>query len=77
MQNVLIIGAGTGGLIILDLLQNLDFMNVKAIIDTDERAPGIRRAKELGISYGNDWREHLSPNIDIVFDVSGNEAVFA
>jgi PAS domain S-box-containing protein len=77
LQNVLIIGAGTGGLIILDLLQNLDFMNVKAIIDTDERAPGITRAKELGISYGNDWKVHLSPNIHIVFDVSGNEAVFA
>ncbi len=52
-------------------------MNVKAIIDTDERAPGITRAKELGIPYGNDWKEHLSPNIHIVFDVSGSETVFA
>ena len=77
MQNVLIVGAGTGGLIILDLLQNLDFMNVKAIIDTDERAPGITRAKELGIEYGSDWKVHLTPNIHIVFDVSGNETVFA
>ncbi len=73
MQNVLIVGAGTGGLIILDLLQDLDFMNVKAIIDTDERAPGITRAKELGIEYGSDWKVHLTPNIHIIFDVSGNE----
>ena len=49
MQNVLIVGAGTGGSIILDLLQNLEFMNVKAIIDTDEHAPGIIRAKKLGL----------------------------
>ena len=77
MQNVLIVGGGTGGLIILDLLQNLDFMKVKAIIDTDERAPGVTRAKELGIEYGSDWKVHLKPDIHIVFDVSGNETVFA
>ena len=67
MQNVLIVGAGTGGLIILDLLQNLDFMNVKAIIDTDEQAPGIIRAKKLGIAYGSDWKVHLTPRFTYYF----------
>ena len=76
MQNVLIVGAGTGGSIILDLLQNLDFMNVEAIIDTDENAPGILRAKNLGISYGSDWRTHLKPDLHIIFDVTGDETVF-
>ncbi len=77
MQNVLIVGAGTGGSIILDLLQNLEFMNVKAIIDTDEQAPGIIQAKKQGIAYGTDWRSFLSDDLHIIFDVTGDEAEFA
>ncbi|MBE1553801.1 sigma 54-interacting transcriptional regulator [Sporosarcina limicola] len=77
MQNVLIVGAGAGGSIILDLLQNLEFMNVKAIIDTNEHAPGIKRAKQLGIAYGADWNSYLTDNLHIIFDVSGNKTVFA
>ncbi|AOV07808.1 sigma 54-interacting transcriptional regulator [Sporosarcina ureilytica] len=76
MQNVLIVGAGTGGSIILDLLQNLELMKVIAIIDTDENAPGIVRAKELGISFGNNWRDFLNDNLHIIFDVTGDELVF-
>lgn len=76
MQNILIVGAGTGGLRILDLLQNLDFMHVQAVIDPDETAPGVLRAKHLGIPYGSDWKSYMTPNVQIIFDVSGDEAVF-
>lgn len=76
MQNVLIVGAGTGGSILLDLLQDLDFMKVVAIIDTDENAPGIKRAKELGISCADDWRLFLDNQLHIIFDVTGDELVF-
>jgi PAS domain S-box-containing protein len=76
LQNVLIVGAGTGGLIILDLLQNLEFMNVNAIIDTDEQAPGIIRAKKLGIAYGMDWNSYLTDDLHIIFDVTGDNTVF-
>lgn len=75
MQNVLIVGAGTGGSIILDLLQNVDFMKVKAIIDRDENAPGIQLAKNLGVSHGTDWRSWLTEDIHIIFDVTGNSTV--
>ncbi len=77
MQNVLIVGAGTGGSIILDLLQNLEFMNVNAIIDTDEHAPGIIRAKKQGIAYGMDWTSYLTDDLHIIFDVTGDKSVFA
>lgn len=77
MQNVLIVGAGTGGLIILDLLQNLEFMNVNAIIDTDEQAPGIIRAKKQGIAYGRDWTSYLTNDVHIIFDVTGDKSVFS
>lgn len=76
MQNVLIIGAGTGGTIILELLQNLDFMKVIAMIDKDEQAPGIIQAREMAIPYGNDWELYMDDQLHIIFDVTGDDAVF-
>ncbi len=74
---MLIVGAGTGGSIILDLLENLDFMHVEAIIDTDQNAPGILRAKQLGILYGDDWKTYLTSDLHIIFDVTNDPLVFA
>ncbi|MCM3637460.1 sigma 54-interacting transcriptional regulator [Sporosarcina luteola] len=76
MQNVLIVGAGSGGTKILNLLLNSNFMNVSAIVDIDEQAPGLVIAKKLGISYGSDWKLFLTDEVQIVFDVSGDKAVF-
>lgn len=76
MQNVLIVGAGIGGSIILELLQNLESMKVVAIIDTDLRAPGIERAKQDGIPFATDWTKYCTDDLDIIIDVTGNEDVF-
>lgn len=76
MQNVLIVGAGSGGSIILELLQNLDFMKVIAIIDKDEHAPGIIQAQKAQIPYGSDWEKYLDDQLHIIFDVTGNDLVF-
>ena len=51
-------------------------MNVEAIIDTDDKAPGMLRAKHLGIACGSDWKSFLKPNLHIIFDVTGDETVF-
>lgn len=77
MQNVLIVGAGIGGSIILELLQNFDSMNVVAIVDKDDYAPGISRAKSEGIPHGSDWRHYLSKDLQIIFDVTGDPVVFS
>ena len=76
MQNILIVGAGSDGLNILDLLQNIEFMNVKAIIDPDEKAPGICRAKILGIAFGDDWSDYLTSDVHIIIDVTGDPLVY-
>ena len=52
-------------------------MNVNAIIDTNADAPGIIHAKKLGIEHGTDWRIHLTPDLHIIFDVTGDDKVFA
>ncbi|MGG0667953.1 sigma 54-interacting transcriptional regulator [Sporosarcina koreensis] len=76
MQNVLIVGAGSGGTNILDLLLNSNFMNVSAIVDIDEQAPGLTIARNLGISHGSDWKPFLTNDVQIVFDVTGEKTVF-
>ncbi|KXH87497.1 sigma 54-interacting transcriptional regulator [Sporosarcina sp. HYO08] len=76
MQNVLIIGAGTGGSIILDLVLKLDDMKIKAIVDTDLSAPGIQKAKEIGLQYGVNWEPFITPDLHIIFDVTGDALVF-
>lgn len=52
-------------------------MNVKAIVDKDEQAPGLQIAKMKGITYGSDWQSFMSENVDIVFDLTGDDDVFA
>lgn len=76
MQNVLIVGAGSGGTNILNLLLNSNFMNVSAIVDIDEQAPGLAVARKLGISQGSDWKTFLTNDVQIVFDVTGEKKVF-
>lgn len=77
MQKVLIIGAGNGGSALLHLISKLDFMQVFAIVDQDENAPGLQLAKELGVRTGKQWEAFLKEPVHIVFDVTGDPAVFA
>lgn len=77
MQKILIIGAGNGGSALLHLISKLDFMQVFAIVDQDENAPGLQLAKELGVRTGKQWRLFLNEPVHIVFDVTGDPVVFA
>lgn len=76
MQTVMIVGAGKGGLAILKILKETAVLDVKVVIDRNENAPGILFAKQLGMVVDTDWRQHLSDEIDIVIEVTGNDEVF-
>ncbi|MEH7886865.1 sigma-54-dependent Fis family transcriptional regulator [Bacillus sp. JJ1609] len=74
MQKIMIVGAGKGGTAILDIFKQT--AKVVAVIDINTGAPGIVAAKKAGIQTGTDWREHLSEDIDIIIEVTGDEKVF-
>ncbi|MDZ5471073.1 sigma-54-dependent Fis family transcriptional regulator (plasmid) [Bacillus sp. 31A1R] len=76
MQKVMIVGAGKGGTSILKILTETDMLDVKVVIDKNENAPGFKIAKEKGITTDIDWRPHLSEEIDIIIEVTGDEEVF-
>lgn len=75
MQNVMLIGAGKGGTAVLKILTETDMLNVEAVVDKNPEATGIRLAQNEGIKTYSDWQAALSKNIDIVIEVTGNDAV--
>ncbi|QUG42063.1 sigma 54-interacting transcriptional regulator [Psychrobacillus sp. INOP01] len=76
MQNILIVGAGNGGYALLKLIQQAEYLQVKAIVDIDEKAPGLKLAKEINIPTYKDWKPLLNGDIQIIIDVTGNQEVF-
>ena len=49
MINLGIIGGGSGGVSILDLVEGMPNVKLKWIADIDENAPAMQKAKEKGI----------------------------
>ncbi len=76
LQNILIIGAGNGGFALLKLIQQADHLQVKAIVDIDEKAPGLKLAKVMNIPTYKEWEPLLDGDIQIIIDVTGNKEVF-
>ena len=76
LQNIIIVGAGNGGYALLKLIQQADYLQVRAIVDIDEKAPGLKLAKENNIPTYTDWKPLLNRDIQIIIDVTGNKEVF-
>lgn len=72
----MIVGAGKSGTAILKILKETKMLNVVAVIDQNQNAPGIKLAKQDGITTYTNWRQLLSENIDIVIEVTGDPDVF-
>lgn len=76
LPNAMIIGAGKGGTAILKMLKETEVLDVIAVIDRNEDAPGIGLAQKAGIPTGTDWKAFLDEKIDIIIEVTGNPDVF-
>ncbi|TDL34640.1 PAS domain-containing protein [Jeotgalibacillus sp. S-D1] len=76
MQKVLIVGAGRGGIALLQVMAESDAFQVYAVVDHNPQAPGLALARSLKIETGGDWQEHLSEETDIVINVTGDHQTF-
>ncbi len=72
----MIVGAGKGGTAILKILKESEVLKVSVVIDRNINAPGVLLARKEGINTGTDWQPYLVDQIDIIIEVTGNEAVF-
>ena len=75
MKSIVIIGAGRGVTPLLEHLTGKGNIAVKGIVDKDEDAPGIVRAKQLNIPTGSDVREFLSGKIDLIINSTGSKEI--
>ncbi len=75
MKRVLIVGAGKGGSILLNILYATETMEIVAVIDPKDNAPGIELAKRYNIPIDNSWKNWINKDIDIVIEATGNETV--
>jgi transcriptional regulator with GAF, ATPase, and Fis domain len=76
MTKILLIGAGQAGTGLLEMFQQDPSISIVAVVDINERAPGIAVAKRLRIPTGNDFKAFIrNPDIDLIIDVTGNPEV--
>jgi PAS domain S-box-containing protein len=77
LRTCMIVGAGRGGLALLQILQETKMMKVIAMVDCDQGAPGILKARNSGIAVFEDWKVALNQfEIDVIVEATGDEAVF-
>src|SRR5699024_1640476 len=75
MKRILIVGAGTGGSALLKMLHATEQMEIVGIVDINEKASGVSIAQKFGVHVGNDRRECLHKEVDIIIEATGNEKV--
>ncbi|UCC43524.1 MAG: PAS domain-containing protein [Candidatus Zixiibacteriota bacterium] len=79
-MKTVIVGAGKGCIGILDLatgpfLREL-ILDVKCVVDIDPGAPGVLRAKELGIPTSNDLIQAMwGKDLELVIELTGSDKV--
>ncbi len=75
--SIAIIGAGNAGIEMMEKMIEADFVDLVAVIDKNEDAPGLKLAKEKGIATTNDFMNLFKDGdeLDIIIDVTGIKAV--
>ncbi|MFC1704634.1 PAS domain S-box protein, partial [Candidatus Omnitrophota bacterium] len=76
--NILIVGAGKGGIALVEMFQHSDAVHIAGVVDINPEAPGIALAKKLGIPVAREYEKFLSAkDLHEVFDVTGSKKVQA
>ena len=72
-----IIGAGRGGTALMEIFANDPLVDIVAVAEIDESAPGLALAKRLRIPVTRDYRILLNlERVDLIIDVSGSSEVW-
>lgn len=76
MTRIVIVGAGRGGTALLEFFAGDPSVRLLGMVDINERAPGMERARALGIPTATDYKEFLRDSaVDLIVDVTGNPEV--
>ena len=74
--NVLIVGAGKKGAILIEMLSNNRWVNIVGVVDVNTDAPGIKLAKKQGIQIGCNYRDFLQKKeFNEIINLTGSKKV--
>jgi PAS domain S-box-containing protein len=74
--HILIVGAGKGGSLLIELFHKSDLAKVLGVVDKNPDAPGIKLAKKLRIPTSTDFKKFLiKRDLEEVINVTGKEKV--
>ena len=75
---VAILGAGRGGIALLDLLHQIPAIEIIGITDCNPGAPGLQRARELRVPVVTQMTELIQDHgVQLILDVTGDPALGA
>ncbi|WP_126427485.1 sigma 54-interacting transcriptional regulator [Brevibacillus marinus] len=75
MHKLLIVGAGRGGTVLLQILQKMEGVQVVAVVDRRPDAPGLALARQLGIAVGADYQPYLA-QVDVILEATGDPRAY-
>jgi PAS domain S-box-containing protein len=74
--NILIIGAGKGGSLLIELLHKSGLVNIVGVADININAPGMKIAQELGIPTSTNYKDFLViKEISEIVNVTGSKKI--
>ncbi|MBH0203041.1 MAG: Gfo/Idh/MocA family oxidoreductase [Nitrospira sp.] len=75
-MKVAIIGAGRGGMALLDVLHQIRTIQIVGIADQNPSAPGLKRAQELHVPVYDGIADLITyQGLNLVMDVTGDPAM--
>lgn len=76
MTKVMILGAGQGGISLVEIFFNDPLVQIVGVADINMKAPGIRLAKRLKIPVTRDYHKLVrSQKVDLIINVTGSRLV--
>ncbi|UFJ42887.1 sigma 54-interacting transcriptional regulator [Brevibacillus humidisoli] len=75
MHKLLIVGAGRGGTALLQVLQKMEKIQVVALVDRRQDAPGLALAREYGIEVATDYQPYLA-QVDVILEATGDPVAY-
>ena len=77
-MRIAIIGAGKGGVALLDLLHQIPDVDIAGITDKDPTAPGLQRARDLNIPVEERVQDLVhNHGVTLIMDVTGDPSMAA
>ncbi len=78
VKKILLIGGGTGGAALFDVLHRTAHTQVEGVVDLNIKSPGCLKAKRAHIPVFTQWQKALSQlsGIDTVIEVTGDPALY-